>query len=183
MKKTLIAFYSRTGSNKYLAEKLAQSLNCDIEEIKPRNNKFFFLLVSTWIKVSMGIRAFKNNPVDYDTVILCGPIWMGQLITPLRCFIKRYKGKISELHFITSCGSSDEKKTDKFGHAHVFEKVKQLAGSKLKQCEAFPIPLVVPEDKLEDEQAIMNTRLSDDNFKGEIQERFNALIVEINKVD
>ena len=101
---------------------------------------------------------------------------MGQLITPLRCFIKKYKKQINELYFITSCGSSDKKKTDKFGHGHVFEKVKQLAGNKLVQCLAFPVPLVVPKDEQEDEQVVMNTRLSDENFKGEIVERLNEFV-------
>ena len=34
--KTLVVYYSGKGSNKYLAEKIAQTLHCDVEAIVPR---------------------------------------------------------------------------------------------------------------------------------------------------
>ena len=37
---TLVVYYSNTGSNKYLAEKIAAVLSCDNEAIKPRLNFF-----------------------------------------------------------------------------------------------------------------------------------------------
>ena len=44
--KVLVAFYSRTGSTKLVAEAIAQALNADVEEIKDkkdRNGIFGFL--------------------------------------------------------------------------------------------------------------------------------------------
>ncbi|MBE0655836.1 MAG: hypothetical protein IH594_18695 [Bacteroidales bacterium] len=172
MNRIIVIYYSRNGSNRYLAEKTARTLECDMEEIRPRLNVFIFFL----LKISLGIRSLRANIKEYDTVILCGPVWMGRFVTPLRDFVRKYGRDIRKLYFITCCGSSDKVKMEKFGHGLVFNIVKELLGDKCVHCEAFPIGLVVPEDKQEDGEFIMKTRLSDENFKGEIKERFEAFI-------
>ena len=50
-----------------------------------------------------------------------------------------------------------------------------MLGDKCIRCEAFPIGPVLPEDK-KDNNAVMKTRLSDNNFAGEIQKRFENFI-------
>ena len=66
--KKIVYYYSKTGNNKYIANKIAKELNCEIEEIQPRINLKLINL--------SGIKPLKSNPEDYDLVILCGPIWM-----------------------------------------------------------------------------------------------------------
>jgi hypothetical protein len=51
-----------------------------------------------------------------------------------------------------------------------------MLGDKCVLCEAFPIGLVLAEDKKGDGNAMMKTRLSDDNFIGEIQKRLDDFI-------
>ena len=174
--KTLVVYYSKNGSNKYLAEKVADSVKGDLEAIKPRLNLFFFLLLSSLTKISMGIKSLKHNVAEYDRTIVCGPIWMGQHISPLRDFIKKYRNSINKFYLISCCGSKDATKDDKFGYAGVFKKVKETAGEKCVHCEAFPIDLIVPDDKKEDDEAVMNTRLSDENFMGPIKDRFESFV-------
>lgn len=173
--KTIVVYYSRSGSNKFLAEKTAKTLDCDIEEIIPRVNIFFLLLFN----VNFGNKPLKHNIKEYDRVILIGPIWMGKFISPLKSFVSRYKKSITQLYFITCCGSSDEKKDEKFGHNLVFKHIKEILDEKCIYCEAFPIVLVVPEDKKSNDDAIMKTHLSDDNFAGEIKQRFDNFISNI----
>jgi menaquinone-dependent protoporphyrinogen IX oxidase len=170
--KTIVVYYSRNGSNRYLSEKIAGRLNCDIEELKPRLNVFPLLLM----KISFGIKALKHDVKNYDEVILCGPIWMGGLIPPLHGFISKYSAVLRRLAFITCCGSSDDKKNEKFGYGLVFKKVEEILKEKCITCRAFPIGLVMPEDKKEDPDAFMKTRLSDANFNGVILERFEMFI-------
>lgn len=124
----------------------------------------------------IGNRRIKHKLIDYDRVILCGPIWMGQFICPLHDFINRYKNQINKLYFITCCGTSYREKDDKFGHEHVFTEITKIYGEDNIHCEALPIPLVIPEDKLKDSDLIMKTRLTDGNFTGEIQERFENFV-------
>ncbi len=181
MKKTLIVYYTKTGSNKYLAERFAKTLNCDIEPIQPRINSHAVLILTSLLKLRVGLHQPVNDFSQYDTLVVCGPIWMGQLISPVRNFIKKYAKDFNDIYFATCCGSSDDKKDDNFGYATVFEKAeKEVQGKKLT-CEAFPIPLVVPKDKQDDGELIMNTRLSDENFKGEILSRFENLVKKIKE--
>lgn len=173
--KTIVVFYSRKNSNRYLAQKIAKHLSCDIEEIRPRINSFGLFLMN----INPGIRRLKHKIEEYDRVILVGPIWMGRFVPPLKSFTKRYNKKIKELAFVTCCGSTYEKKDEKFGHGLVFEKVKEIMDGKLTHTQAFPIGLVLPEDQQEDTDAFMKAHLNDSNFKGEIAERFDKFMAEI----
>jgi flavodoxin len=176
MKKNIVFFYSNNGSNRFLAHKIADKLSCDIEEISPKIKVQLLLMMG----MGMGLKKIKTQLKDYDRVILCGPIWMGKFIYPLKTFIKKYIGEIKELVFVTNCGSSDEMKDEKFGHGHVFNEINTLTGNKCKLCVALPITLVVPEDKINDGNYVMQTRLNEDNFKGEIKNRFESLILDLN---
>lgn len=174
--KTLVVYYSNTGSNKYLAVKIARSLKCEIEALRPRLNFFPFLILFSLINKSLGIKTLSSKVHDYDRIIVCGPIWMGQFISPLHDFVHKYRKSIKTLCFATCCASSDAAKDAKFGYNLAFKKVKNLLGEKCIHVEAFPIGLVLPEDKKEDSNATMKTRLSDNNFSGEIQNRFENFI-------
>ena len=176
MKETIVIYYSNNGSNRYLATRIAKSLNCEKEEIKPRMNVHFFLLFG----ISFGIKKIKSNLSDYDRIILCGPIWMGKFIAPLKEFVKKYNKTIKDLIFTTCCGSNYEMKDEKFGHGLVFNKIKEMLKEKCSHCEAFPISLILPDDKKEDPNIVMKTRLNDDNFKGEILDRYNSYIQKIS---
>jgi len=175
MEKIIVIYYSNKGSNKYLAEKISVQLSCDLEKIKPRMNVFLLFLMN----IHFGIKPLKHNIEDYDKVILCGPIWIGKLIPPLRSFIKKYFSKINQLIFVACCGSTDAKKDEKFGHGLVFNEVKNLLKDKCILCQAFPVGLVLPDDKKEDADAFMKTHLNDENFKGEIQERFDNFMTKV----
>ena len=176
--KTIVIYYSNKGSNKYLAEKISKSLSCEIEEIKPRLNIFLLFLMS----IHFGNKSMKHNIKEYDKVILCGPIWMGKLIPPLRSFIKKYFYKINKLVFVTCCGSTYAKKDEKFGHGLVFKEVEYILKYKCVLYQAFPIGLVLPDNKKEDADTFMKTRLNDENFKGEIQDQFESFIKNVNGI-
>lgn len=175
--KTIVVYYSNKGSNQYLAKKISKSLSCEIEEIKPRLNLFFLFLMN----IHLGIKPLKNNIKNYESVILCGPIWMGKFIPPLRSFVRKYHDNINKLVFVTCCGSTYKNKDEKFGHGFVFKEIENILGDKCVLCQAFPVGLVLPDDKKEDPDAFMKTHLNDENFKGEIQEIYQEFIGKINK--
>lgn len=179
--KTLVVYYSRTGNNKYLAEKIAQTLGADVEAIAPRLNLFPALLLCSAINVSPGIRPLTHRVNEYDALIVCGPVWMGRLIAPLRDVIRVYGASIKQLYFATCCGSSDSQKDDKFGYASVFLQAQRVAGNGRIQCEAFPIGLVLPEDKQHDNDAMMKARLSEATFTGQIQKKLENFLQTIAK--
>jgi flavodoxin len=176
MEKSIVVYYSRKGSNKYLAEKISKTLNIELDEIKPRLNVFLLFLMN----IHLGIRPLNHNIKEYDKVILCGPIWMGKFIPPLRSFVKKYFQQINKLIFVTCCGSDYAKKDEKFGHGLVFNEVENMLKDKCILCQAFPVGLVLPDDKKEDPDTFMKTQLNDENFKGEIQERFESFLQKLN---
>jgi menaquinone-dependent protoporphyrinogen IX oxidase len=178
MKKTIVVYYSRKGSNKYLAKKISKSLSCEIEEIKPRLNVFLLFLMN----IHLGIKKLKHNIKEYDRIILCGPIWMGKFIPPLRSFAKKYHNEINSLIFVTCCGSTYAKKDEKFGHGLVFKEVESIMNGKVVLCQAFPVGLVLPDDKKEDTDAFMKTHLNDENFKGEIDELYVNFIEKVKEI-
>jgi menaquinone-dependent protoporphyrinogen IX oxidase len=176
--KTIVYYYSHKGSNRFLAQKIAGDLKCEIEEIKPRLNVHLFMLMG----LNLGNRKLKTKVEVYDKVILCGPIWMGKFIVPLKNFVVKYRQKIKQMIFVTCCGSSFKDKDNKFGHNLVFNHVKSLLNHKLEHCEAFPIDLVVPAELKEDPAAFTKVHLNNENFQGEIIPMYDALISRINEL-
>ncbi len=172
MQNTIVIYYSNKGSNKYLAEKISKELSCEIEAIRPRLNSFFLFLMN----IHFGNRSLKKDIEKYERVILVGPIWVGKFIPPLRSFVQKYSSGIKKLVFVTCCGSPYAKKDEKFGHGLVFKEIEGILKEKCTLCQAFPIDLILPEDKKDDPDSLMKTRLNDDNFNGEIRERFNEFI-------
>jgi len=177
--RTLVVYYSNTGNNKYLAERIAKDKKCDLFEIKPREKKFFGLLMSSLVKISLGIQNSTKNIKEYDGIVLCGPIWIGQLISPLNDFLKKYRNDIKKLYFITCCGSGGESKDTKFGYNKVFEKIRKLMSEKLVFAEAISIELVTPVEMKGNGEEAMKIRLSDENFKGEILKKYTSILERI----
>jgi len=169
---TIVYFYSHKGSNRFLAKKIATDLQCDIEEISPRLNAHLLMLMG----INFGNKKLKKKVENYDRIILCGPIWMGQLIVPLRNFIKKYRSAIRQLVFVSCCGSKFEQKDEKFGHNLVFNMVRELLKEKCAHCEAFPKTLVLPPELKDDPGAFMKTTLSEENFTGEITSIYDRFI-------
>ena len=176
--KTIVYYYSRKGSNSFLAKRIAKDLNCEIEEIIPRINYLVLMLLG----INFGNRKLKTRVEDYDRVILCGPIWMGKFIVPLRNFVVKYRPKIKKLIFVTCCGSTFEGKDQKFGHNLVFNVLRKIAGDKCVHCEAFPISLVLTDEQKKDPDADMKYHLSNENFTGEIVSIYNAFISRIKEL-
>jgi hypothetical protein len=166
---TVVVYYSGKGSNRFLAEKTASALKCNAVKLEPRAGGL--VIPATATRLSFGNKPLKLNFNDYDSIILCGPLYMGSIAAPCNDFIRKYGRNIKRINFITCCASTDDKKDETFGYGRVFDKLKERLGEGLGLCEAFPIELLLSGDEKEDEQAMMNTRLNEGNYKGEIKER------------
>ncbi len=180
MKKNVVLFYSKRGSNKFLANKISEKLNCEIYPIIPNFNSLFYLIFSALFNRGLGIKKLNIDITGYENIILCGPLMMGKVVSPINDFLRKYKDKISNLHFVCCCGSTDESKNDKFGYVGAFDMIKSDHDIKFITSEAFPIDLVIPGDKKGDDQAMMKTRLSDENFNGEIEIRLDRFLSNIS---
>lgn len=108
--KSLVVFYSRTGSTKKVGEAIAQKLNCDIEEIISIKNRtgFFGLIRSgfeTAFKKLPEIKNIEHDPSLYDIVIIGTPVWGGTMASPIRTFLSQHKEQFKKVAFFCTCGS------------------------------------------------------------------------------
>lgn len=117
--KTLVVFYSATGSTKAVAEIIAETLNADIFEIVPKspytnddldwNNDKSRVSIEHNDESKREVTLTKNVPDNweqYDTVYIGYPIWWSIAAWPVNGFIKAndFTGK-TVIPFCTSASS------------------------------------------------------------------------------
>jgi flavodoxin len=109
--KTLVAYYSRTGTNRSVAEKLSEELEGDLDEIidhKKRGGAIGWLGAGTAAyRQKMTEIDTKLDPAQYDSVILCSPIWAGKITPPLRSYLATRDLKGKKLTFVFVSGGGD----------------------------------------------------------------------------
>ena len=107
--KSLVAYYSRTNTTKKLAESIANSVNADIEEVKPKVNYQGKIGFARGGKDALqakivDLEDLKYDPADYDVVYLGAPVWAGKAANPLISYIKQNEGKFSNVKFFVTAG-------------------------------------------------------------------------------
>jgi len=120
MKKTLVVYFSATGTTKAAAQKLAKEFNADIYEITPEvpytaadldwRDKSSRSTLEMKDKGSRpAIKGKCENIADYDTVWIGFPIWWYTAPTIVNTFIEAHdlSGKVLNV-FATSGGSGVE---------------------------------------------------------------------------
>jgi len=120
--KTLVVFFSRTGYTKKYAYNLANETGSDICEIKTTekidgNLGFWWCGRFGMHKWGMKLENLDINLENYEKVIICSPIWVFGVSSPIREFCKQSKGKIKNaeyvfLHFLNINFTSPKKELD-----------------------------------------------------------------------
>jgi flavodoxin len=130
--KPLVVFYSRTGATKQVGDALAETLNCDSEELldkKKRSGPLGF------VRSARDARAKKlttlaettHDPAIYDLVILGTPIWGGTLSSAMRTYITNNKAKFGRVAFFCTQGGTTSKP--------LFDEMESL-------CEQHPVNIL-----------------------------------------
>ncbi len=113
--KTLIVFYSRTEITKRVAQKIAEKLGADSEELidlQDRSGVIGYLKSGrdAVSKKFSDIEPIKKNPADYDLIILGTPTWANNMACALRNYLIQTKGQIKNTAcFATQGGNSVNK--------------------------------------------------------------------------
>jgi flavodoxin len=110
--KNLIVFYSRTGTTKKMAEKMAKILKADIDEIVDRKNRKgiirWLLAGRDAMKKKTTEITFKKDPSKYSLVILGTPTWAGLPSPAIRTYLT--KNKFKKLAFFCTMGGKNHSK-------------------------------------------------------------------------
>lgn len=103
MSKTLVAYFSASGVTAKMAEKLANSINADLFEIKPETKytkaDLDWMNKKSRSSVEMADKTFRpaissdckvNDMAQYDTIFVGFPIWWYVAPTIINTFLEQY---------------------------------------------------------------------------------------------
>ncbi len=121
-KKTLVAYFSATGTTKETAENLSKALECDIYEIKPsvpytdsdlnwtdKNSRSSIEMKNLNSRPKMIEDNFSVS--DYDVIFLGFPIWWYIAPTIINTFLERYDFSNKKIILFATSGGSGFGKT------------------------------------------------------------------------
>jgi len=152
--KILVAYYSRTGHNQVLANKIAETLNADLEEVidlKSRKGIVGWIMGGrdSMTKQLTKIKKTTKNPADYDLTILISPLWVGTAAPAMREYVTENKDKFQSIAVASVSGDGRPQA--------VVSDIEELSG--LKLVSAFHI--------------------SDAEFKNDYKQKFEDFIQSI----
>ena len=112
--KAVIAYYSKSGNTKFVAEKIADRLHADLCEIIDKKNR-----KGIWgfLKGSLDARREKltdieiSKPIDeYEMVVVGSPVWFGKMTPATRTFIVKNDFTNKKVTFFLTLGGSNSEK-------------------------------------------------------------------------
>jgi flavodoxin len=123
---TLVIYYSRTGTTAKLAEAIARATGADTERITDtvdRDGFFGFMrsLRDAIRKSESTLNPSGVDPAAYQLVIIGTPDWGQSVAAPTRTFLASQKGRLRNVAFFLTDGTSD--------HAKVFADMAELVGA------------------------------------------------------
>jgi len=125
--KTLVVVYSRTGNTFSVARRIAEDLEANLEVIDDKTNRKGVLgfLRSGYEALMRKIPTIadpKQNPGDYDLVIIGTPIWAGRMSSPIRAYLTRFNDRFKQVAFFATSGTGS--------HVKAFEEMAEISGTK-----------------------------------------------------
>lgn len=139
--KTLVAYFSATGTTEKIAQKLAKVTGGDLYEIKPevrytaadldwrdRNSRSTKEMTNKSSRPA--IVKDLQNAAQYDTIFIGFPVWWYTAPTIINTFIEAYDFSGKTVIFFATSGSSDIDGADKQFHAQ-YPKLNWKAGKLL----------------------------------------------------
>lgn len=125
--KTLIVYYSRTGTTKLVSETVAKAIGADLGEIMDKKDrsgiKGYIVGGADALKkrpTEIGEPAF--DPASYERVIVATPVWAGTMAPALRTYLIKHSGEIASLAIIVTQGAKPPKQEG------IFTEIAELCG-------------------------------------------------------
>ncbi len=112
--KAAVVYYSMGGNTRYAAEMIADAADADLVELVPvraypdHGFRMFFAGGRDAVmmrKPKLLPYSFKAD--DYDTVVLCSPVWAGTFTPPVRTFLSENDLHGKRIAVVLSCGGGD----------------------------------------------------------------------------
>jgi flavodoxin len=125
--KILIAYYTRTGVTKKVAENMASKLGADVEEIvdlEDRSGALGYLAAGrdATLKKLTRIKPIEQKPSKYDIIILGTPVWAWTTTPAIRSYITQNRPFLFNKKFAFFCTMGGN------GDVGTFEAMEELLG-------------------------------------------------------
>lgn len=113
--RTLVAFHSRDGHTRRIAQEIAQACQADLEEIRAIGDRSGWLgYLRCAIEALLGIRPAlphgTHRPERYGLVVIGTPIWFWNVSSPVRAWIARHHSRLPHVALFCTCGGSGQGK-------------------------------------------------------------------------
>jgi flavodoxin len=111
----LVVCYSRTGSTAHVAERLAQELSADLEQIEEATSRSGYAgyARSALEALAKGLPTihFRRDPRDYELVVLGTPVWTGTMCSPIRSYLSSQARNLKNPAFFAVMGGRGAEQT------------------------------------------------------------------------
>jgi len=154
--KTLVVYYSRTGTTQLVARSIAQRLMADVEPLRDTVQReglwgFMRSLKDAIKKSGTTLEPLSVDPTAYDLVVIGTPDWGKSIAAPTRTFLEEHRGRLKNVAFFLTDGTSD--------HSAIFKEMALLVGRE---------PLAT--------MGIPQTEVQAGRYEGEVQVFVNTLL-------
>lgn len=129
--KTLIVYYSRSGTTRKLATAISEALQCETEEIYDRKSRHGIVgygrsLIDALRRRPAAIVPAAHDPGAYDLVVIGTPVWAGTMSSPVRSYLTAHQARLKDAAFFCTLGGR--------GSETAFAHMQALAGKAPRAC-------------------------------------------------
>ena len=123
--RTLVAYYSRSGNTRRVAEAIATALGADLEPIVDRADRGGILGYlragrDAYRRRTTRIDPPRLDPTGYDLVVVGTPVWASSVTPAVRTWLAEYRGRVPNVALFLTHGGS--------GRERVFAQMTELCG-------------------------------------------------------
>lgn len=115
MNKLLVVYFSRTGFTRIVARQLARACHADLEAIddlqgRSHATSYAQSAFEALCHQSPLIERTTHAPQDYALVAVGGLVWMWNMASPVRSYLRRHHGQFERLALFCTYGGSGSRK-------------------------------------------------------------------------
>ena len=123
--RALVAYYSRSGNTRRVAEVIAGELGADLEPITDRTERHGLLGYLRAARDAIRGRGTAigepvHNPAAYDLVVVGTPVWASSVTPAIRTYLARHAGRLPDAALFLTHGGT--------GRERVFSQMTALCG-------------------------------------------------------
>lgn len=115
--RSLVVYYSLLGNTRSIAQKVAAALGSDILELVPekaypsgKTSKFIVGGMHAVMGDKPKLKPYTFDHYEYNTIILCTPIWAGTIAPPIRTFATEQEIAGKKIGFVFCSSGGDTAK-------------------------------------------------------------------------